>query len=40
MTKEVGHFLGASQPFCILMLIILCLFLYTIFNRVIYFSGV
>uniref|UniRef100_A0A0V1KH93 Uncharacterized protein n=1 Tax=Trichinella nativa TaxID=6335 RepID=A0A0V1KH93_9BILA len=31
---------GASQPFCILQLKILCLALYPIFSRVIWFSGV
>jgi hypothetical protein len=36
MTKNVGHFfLGASQPFGIPQLRILCLALYPIFNRVI-----
>jgi hypothetical protein len=32
--------LGASQPFCIPQLRILCLALYPIFNKVIWFSGV
>jgi hypothetical protein len=35
MVKDVGHFLGASQPFDIPQLRILCLALYPIFNRVI-----
>jgi hypothetical protein len=40
-TKDVEHyFLGASQPFGIPQLRILCLALYPIFNRVICFSGV
>jgi hypothetical protein len=37
MTKDVEHFLGASQPFGIPQLKILCLALYPIFNRVIWF---
>jgi hypothetical protein len=42
MTKDVDpfFFLGASHPFSIPLLRILCLVLYLIFNRVICFSGV
>jgi hypothetical protein len=40
MIKDVELFLGASQPFGIPQLIILCLALYPIFNRVIWFFGV
>jgi hypothetical protein len=41
MTKDVEHFFkGASHPFCIPQLRILCLALYPIFNRVIWFSRV
>jgi hypothetical protein len=41
MIKDIEHlFLGASQPFGISQLRILCLALYPIFNRVIWFSGV
>ena len=40
MIKDVEHFLGASQPFGIPQLRFLCLALYPIFNRVIWFSGV
>ena len=40
MIKDVAHFLGASQTFGIPQLRILCLTLYHIFNRVIWFSGV
>jgi hypothetical protein len=40
MIKDVEHFLGASQPFDIPQLKILCLALYPIFNRVVSFSGV
>jgi hypothetical protein len=40
MIKDVEHFLGASQPFDILQLRILCLALCPIFNGVIWFSGV
>jgi hypothetical protein len=40
MIKDVEVFLGASQPFTISRLKILCLVLYPIFNRVIWFSGV
>jgi hypothetical protein len=38
--KDVEHILCASQPFGIPQLRILCLALYPIFNRVIWFSGV
>jgi hypothetical protein len=40
MTKDIEHFLGASQLFGIPQLRILCLALYPIFNRVNWFSGV
>jgi hypothetical protein len=40
MIKDVEHFLGASLPFGIPQLRILCLTLYPIFNRVIWLSGV
>jgi hypothetical protein len=40
MIKDVEHILGASQPFSIPQLRILCLALYPIFNRVTWFSGV
>ena len=40
MTKDVEHFSGASQPFCIPQLRILCLALYPIFDGVIWISGV
>jgi hypothetical protein len=40
MIKDVEHFLGASQPLGIPQLRILCLALYPIFNRVVWFSGV
>jgi hypothetical protein len=40
MIKDVEHFLGASHPFVILQLRILCLAMYSIFNGVICFSGV
>jgi hypothetical protein len=40
MTKDVEHFLGASQSFGTPQLRILCLDLYPIFNRVIWFSEV
>ena len=37
ITKDVDQFLGASQPFSIPKLRILCLALYPIINRVIWF---
>jgi hypothetical protein len=40
MINDVEHFLVASQPFGIPQLRILCLALYPIFNRVIWFCGV
>ena len=40
MIKDVEHFLGASQTLYIPHLRILCLALYPIFNRIIWFSGI
>jgi hypothetical protein len=40
MIKDVELFLGASQPFSIPQLRILCLALYPIFNRVVWCSGI
>jgi hypothetical protein len=40
MIEDAEHFLGVSQPFSIPQLRILCLALYPIFSRVIWFSGV
>jgi hypothetical protein len=40
MIKDIEHFLHASQPLGVPQFRILCLALYHIFNRVIWFSGV